>query len=88
MRIDRNSEEVSKYLEKLNLNVYRDYQIEQVILRIYVCKNCLLEKKCKFCSCNPLDKIIEPISCNKVSPDFMTKEKWEIYKTTHNIEIL
>lgn len=86
MKIEKKT--FNKILDKINIHLYQEHIIEQIILRIYVCKNCLFEKKCKFCNCNPLDKIIEPKSCNKVAPDFMSKEKWIIFKSTHNIEII
>lgn len=84
----RDSDKISQHLSKLNLNGYREHHIEQFIFRIHCCQNCLMEKKCKFCKCNPLDKIKEPIACNKkLYPDMMGLLAWNEYKSNHNIVI-
>ena len=86
MILNKNNTEIKIHLDKLNLSNYKEHHIEQFIFRIYCCKYCLLKKKCKFCHCNPLDKIIEPTSCNKkVYPDILNNEKWIMFKTKHNI---
>lgn len=78
-KIDRRF--IDRYLKKL--------QIEQIAFRMYLCKNCLENSKCKNCGCNPLDTFIEPFSCNEgeVFPNFMQNLEWEKFKQQHNIVI-
>lgn len=88
LKINRNEQVISDVLRKINISGYKQHTVEQFLFRIYCCKNCFSEKKCKFCKCNPLDKILEPISCNKkVFPDTMNSLKWEEYKKQHNLII-
>lgn len=87
--IDRNQPDIKKVTEKLNLIGFKEHNVEQIIFRIYCCKKCFLNKKCNACSCNPLDKVLEPISCNKKAfPNILNEEKWKSFKQEHNIEIL
>lgn len=87
--INRNDSDIKKVTEKLNLKGYLEHNVEQIIFRIYCCKKCFSNKKCNSCNCNPLDKVLEPISCNKKTfPNILNKEKWELFKNEHNIEII
>ena len=87
--IDRNKADIKKVIDKLKLEHYQEHNAEQIIFRVFCCKNCFINKKCNSCKCNPLDKIIEPGSCNKKAfPNILNKEKWETFKKEHNIEIL
>ncbi len=86
--ISKDDPEIQEVLSKINTRGFLPHNVEQIIFRINNCIKCLQAKKCKNCNCNPLDKIVEPITCNKVSPNIMSKEKWEKFKTEHNIEIL
>ena len=91
--INRSDENISKYLQLiLNENqnrVFSENQIEQIIFRVYLCNKCLVNKKCNFCKCNPLDVLPEPYSCNqkKVFPDLMSKENWINFKNENKIII-
>lgn len=76
-------------LDKLKKWAYKEHQWEQIIFRFYICQKCLEAKKCDSCNCNPLDKLVEPISCNKkMFPNMMSKSVWEDFKKTKNINIL
>ena len=87
--INKNSPEIKKISDKLKLEGYKEHNIEQILFRINSCLNCFEEKKCNNCLCNPLDKIIEPKSCNpKFFPNILNNEKWIEFKKEHNIEIL
>lgn len=82
-------ENIKPYFDKIKRDFYKECHLEQFIFRIYIHQDCLLKKKCKFCKCNPLDKIREPISCySTVAPDIMSKEKWELFKENHLIKII
>lgn len=68
---------------------YKKLQIEQIGFRMYLCRKCIISKKCNFCGCNPIDVLSEPMSCNKgkVFPDFLNELDWNRFKKEHNIEI-
>lgn len=86
--IKRDAPDIKEVTDKLNLNGFAEHNVEQIIFRINACKNCFKAKKCRNCKCNPLDKVVEPISCNKVYPNIMNKEKWDNFKLENNIEII
>lgn len=80
---------IADSLKNIDQTVYKKHQLEQIIFRMYVCENCLLNKKCKGCNCNVYDKLVEPISCNKrMFPNMMPEHQWEAYKNSNNIHIL
>lgn len=93
MEIDLNTEFIKFNFSKIGKffieRFFKKTQIEQIAFRMYLCKNCLETKKCKHCSCNPIDTIIEPFSCNegKVFPNFMQEKQWENFKQQHNIVV-
>ena len=68
---------------------WKKFQIEQIAYRMYLCKNCLENRKCSMCECNPIDMIIEPFSCNKqqIFPNVMNQLNWEEFKQKHNITV-
>lgn len=87
--IDSNSSEIKEVTKKINFNGFQKHNREQILFRIHCCLNCFKNKKCNNCNCNPLDKVTEPISCNKsVFPNILSLDKWENFKKEHNIEIL
>ena len=87
--IDSNNVEIKEIADKLKIADYKKHNQEQIIFRINCCKNCFKAKKCNNCNCNPLDKVLEPASCNKkVFPNILSQDKWEVFKKEHNIEIL
>lgn len=63
---------------------------EQICFRMYICKGCYENMRCKECGCNPTDTFIEKYSCNdgKDFPNLMNKWKWEDYKRINNIEFI
>ena len=76
-------------MNKIQVQFYKEHHIEQFIFRIHIHKDCLLKKKCKFCNCNPLDKIREPLSCNSsIAPSILPVEKWNEFKKEHLIKII
>lgn len=67
-----------------------EYIKEQVYYRLNLCKDdCLIENKCKYCTCPPRKKSWATTSCNKGErfPDLLNKPDWEEYKKTNNIKI-
>ena len=86
--IKRDTPDIKEVTDKLNIKGFAEHNVEQIIFRIHCCKNCFKAKTCSNCKCNPLDKIVEPISCNKVFPNIMSKEKWDNFKKENNIEIV
>lgn len=86
--IRTNKSPLKEHLAKIKSWAYKDYQYEQIAFRFFVCQNCLEQKKCNKCSCNPLDKLVEVVSCNpSLFPNMMSKKNWEDFKKTNNIEI-
>lgn len=80
---------IANALIHIDKNLYKQYQFEQIIFRMYICESCIENQKCKECRCNVYDKLIEPISCNpKVFPNMMKEKEWETYKKSNNIKIL
>ena len=78
----------SKYFYD-NLVGLPDYIREQIVYRLFLCKDdCVPNKKCKYCGCNPTKKVFVSTSCNNGErfPDLMNKEDWEKFKEKNNIE--
>lgn len=86
--INSNDPDIKRVTDKIKLEGFREHNVEQILFRIKMCKTCFDNKRCSKCKCNPLDKIVEPISCNKqMFPNILNKEKWEDFKKEHKIEI-
>ena len=81
-------ENIKVHFDKIRREIYKEHHLEQFIFRIHIHQDCLLKKKCKFCNCNPMDKIREPQSCFKeMAPDILSNEKWQEFKINHRIKI-
>ncbi len=87
--IDSNNSDIKEVTDKMKLDSYNSHNREQIVFRIFCCRKCFSNKKCSNCNCNPLDKVLEPVSCNKkMYPNILNKEKWDKFKKEHNIEII
>lgn len=86
---------VKEYIEG-NVKYYKDkffnsadFIKEQIYFRLNECKDdCLIENKCRNCTCPPRKKVWVSNSCNPNRfPDLMNKPDWEAYKEEHNINV-
>lgn len=71
-----------------NLIGLPQHQKEQVAYRLSICKDdCVVEGKCKYCTCPSEKKIFVNESCNNGErfPDIMNKEEWEEFKIKNGI---
>jgi len=78
---------LSKIQKDLPTRIWDNSTKEQIVFRLYICRDCYEDNKCKSCGCNPLDTFSELISCNngKRFPNLMNKWKWEEYKKINKI---
>lgn len=85
--IDRNSEYFSIFMSEVLWKGFDEYVEEQFLYRAYVCKSCVIGKKCDFCKCNISSTITDLKSCNKGKrfPDLMKPQEWEQFKNDHNL---
>jgi len=60
---------------------------EQVLWRLSHCQDCLNNKECLYCGCNPVKKAFLKESCNegKRFPELMNEKEWEQYKIDNYI---
>lgn len=87
--IDSNDADIKIVTDKIKLDNYKAHNKEQIVFRVFCCKSCFQNKKCNNCNCNPIDKVVEPTSCNsKMYPNILNEEKWEKFKKEHNIQII
>jgi hypothetical protein len=71
-------------------NLLPDYQKEQVLYRLDICKNdCVKSGVCKYCTCSVPGKLYVSESCNHGArfPNMMDEREWEEYKEENNIKI-
>lgn len=66
---------------------YKEEQKEQIAYRLYLCSDCVRNRTCEHCGCNPYDTIGEIISCNNNEKfgSFMKKDFWEQFKNNNKI---
>lgn len=75
-----------KMLDDLNIKNMPDHQVEQLLVRAILCKDCLESGKCVVCKCDTPDLFYDPKrkdSKGKWGP-MMDKEKWEAWKERQN----
>ena len=85
------------YQEKLKIiksffpgRIFKQHQIEEILYRMYLCKECFANGKCPYCKCEPHDTMTDLYSCNKNQkfPKLPENEnQWEIFKKQHNIVV-
>jgi hypothetical protein len=71
-------------------NLLPDYQKEQVLYRLEICKNdCVKSGSCKYCGCSVPGKLYVSESCNNGArfPNMMDENEWSEYKEENNIKI-
>lgn len=92
--IDTNSVFIKNYIEFIKADFpqikFETFEIEEIAFRVYLCKECLKNNKCPYCSCNPIDKMTDLYSCNhnkKFPKKHSSFEDWEKFKTANNILI-
>lgn len=92
--IDFNDEFYKEGIKSIKLrypNVpYREEQMEQIAYRLYLCSDCIRNRECEHCGCNPYDTIGEYFSCNKGEKfgSFTKKEIWDKYKLNNKITFI
>lgn len=88
--IDSSENKYQDFLKRLDYRIFKIYQKEQFIYRMYICSKCIEKEKCDFCNCDITDTISDVVSCNNESrfPHLMNDKNWQLFKKENNIKIL
>ena len=75
------------YLDKLG--AYPKHKQEQILYRLSLCEDCVTNKGCKHCGCDPHKKVYDDKSCNggERFPDMLSEVEWNKFKLNNKITI-
>ncbi len=86
MEIKIDNKLLARVLEFHKFRNYEKFEIEQIAYRMYLCSNCIENKKCENCGCQPLDVLGDRYSCNeKKFPNLLNLKEWNSFKINNNI---
>ena len=88
MEIVINNDFLEKVFQHHKFKNYKDFEIEQIGYRMYLCNSCIENSKCEKCGCLPFDVLGDKYSCNpKKFSDFLSENEWNEFKIKNNIYI-
>lgn len=86
MEINVDNNKLHRILELNKFRSYKDFEIEQIGYRMYLCNNCIENKACEKCGCQPLDVLGDRYSCNEEKfPNLLSLDEWKNFKNNNNI---